>query len=246
MWDRSQVEEATRSSTSYRSLALKLGTNHHVAKKQVVEHGIDVTHFDFGRRSLSYVGKTVNRLTIREVFKTSVQKAKPRWFCRCECECGVKDVVRRLDGVLDGHVPSCGCAYKSRPMMLGYKNPAFAGCGEILGSRVGWIKRGAERRGISFEITKEYIWNLFEQQHRRCVLSGVELYFGRMHFSHETTASLDRKDSTKGYVEGNVQWVHKDVNKIKRDLDQDCFLEWCRLISDHTRDQGLNLPPGKS
>ncbi len=230
--DKSQIEHAVRESRSFRQAAKLLGTNHAAVKRQAIALGIDTAHFDFGRRSFSYVGRTFNKLTIREVFQR-----KGRWFCRCDCACGTTGVEKRLDGVIDGHVPSCGCAYRNRPMMVGSQNPAFAGCGEILGSRIYWIKRGAARRGIPFDISKEYLWTLFETQEKRCALSGVDLVFGRMYHSHETTASLDRIDSSKGYIEGNVQWVHKDVNKIKRDLNQEYFLAWCHRISAHSRTQ---------
>lgn len=43
-------------------------------------------------------------------------------------------------------------------------------------------------------------------------------------------ASLDRIDSSQGYIKGNVQWVHKDINKMKFDLSQDRFLELCNII----------------
>jgi hypothetical protein len=234
MWDKCQIEEAVRNSTSYRGVAAKLGTNHHLARRLIEAHDIEVGHFDFGRRSFSYVGKQYNRLTIQEVFKKD-----GRWVCRCACECGTKDVVKRLDGVRNGHIPSCGCACRSRPTIIGNKNPAFTGCGELSGSRVYEIEQSAKKRGIPYAVTREYLWELFELQHRKCALSGVPLVFGRKH-SYETTASLDRRDSSKGYTPDNVQWVHKDVNKMKRDFWQDSFLEWCQLISDHTRQsQGL-------
>jgi hypothetical protein len=229
--DRIELETVVGACTSYRQVGKRLGVNNQTAKKTIEEHGLDTSHFDFGRRSFNYVGRLFNRLTVREVFK----RTDGRWFCRCDCECGTKDVMRRLDGVISGHVPSCGCAYRNRPAMVGSNNPAYAGCGEILGSRMYWIKRGAERRGLPFEVTKEYLWELFLKQNRKCALSGTELQFGRMYFQLETNASLDRIDSAKGYVAGNLQWVHKDVNKIKRDLDQDYFLAWCRRISDHSR-----------
>lgn len=226
-----QLAEAVQASRSYRQVGRILGACHHTVKKAIEAEGIDVSHFDFGRRSLSYVEKVCNKLTIREVFKGNAG----RWFCRCDCQCGSVGVVKRLDGVLGGHIPSCGCAYLNRSTMTGEGNPAFSGIGELSGSRVYWIKRGAQRRGIEFFVTKEYLWNLFEAQEASCALSGVKLTFGRMRYSYETTASLDRIDSTKGYIEGNLQWVHKDVNKIKRDIGQDYFLELCYRISDHTR-----------
>lgn len=51
------------------------------------------------------------------------------------------------------------------------------------------------------------------------------------------TASLDRIDSSKGYIEGNVQWVHKRINKMKLDDSDTEFIEWCRLIADFNKDK---------
>lgn len=48
--------------------------------------------------------------------------------------------------------------------------------------------------------------------------------------SSETTASLDRIVSTKGYVEGNVQWVCKMVNIMKNVYDQEDFINMCKKI----------------
>jgi hypothetical protein len=44
------------------------------------------------------------------------------------------------------------------------------------------------------------------------------------------TASLDRIDSSKGYIIGNVQWAHKMVNRMKNDMPQEEFIEFCRDI----------------
>lgn len=126
--------------------------------------------------------------------------------------------------------------------MMGANNPAFSGHEGLLGTRLAEIVKSAKRRGLAFEVTKEHLWDLFERQDRKCALSGTALKFGRMYHPLETNASLDRIDSSKGYVEGNLQWVHKDVNKIKRDLDQALFLDWCQRISDHTRTQ-KRVPP---
>src|SRR5574343_1251908 len=166
--EKSELEAIVQGSTSYRQVAKKLGTDHHGAKRAIEQWAIPVPHVDFGKRSLGYVGRSFNRLTIRAVWKGE----KRRWFCRCDCDCGTQDVVKRLDGVLDGHVPSCGCAYLDRPSMCGAKNPAFKGCGELAASRVYWIKRGAERRGLQFAVSKEYLWLLFEKQGATCALSG--------------------------------------------------------------------------
>lgn len=38
------------------------------------------------------------------------------------------------------------------------------------------------------------------------------------------------KEAIKGYVDGNVQWVHKDVNFMKSDLEQSRFIDLCAKI----------------
>jgi len=76
---------------------------------------------------------------------------------------------------------------------------------------------------------------LFLQQNRKCALSGLELKFAnsaKEQRNHKgTTASLDRICSSKGYVAGNVQWVHKDVNFMKQHYPQDYFVELCGKIT---------------
>ena len=47
------------------------------------------------------------------------------------------------------------------------------------------------------------------------------------------TASLDRIDSEKGYVAGNVHWVHKTVNKMKMEFSVDDFVSVCKEVAEH-------------
>ena len=49
--------------------------------------------------------------------------------------------------------------------------------------------------------------------------------------SSETTASLDRIDSTKGYVENNVQWTLKKINIMKNVFSQKEFIYLCNKVS---------------
>jgi len=39
----------------------------------------------------------------------------------------------------------------------------------------------------------------------------------------------------KGYVLGNVWWVHKNVNLMKRDLELKQFISLCKIISDKNK-----------
>jgi hypothetical protein len=73
---------------------------------------------------------------------------------------------------------------------------------------------------MTINITLEYIWDLLLEQNRKCALTGLPLTFAKDYNKStlDQTASLDRIDSSVGYIIGNVQWVHKEINKIKREF----------------------------
>lgn len=43
--------------------------------------------------------------------------------------------------------------------------------------------------------------------------------------------TIDRIDSAKGYVKGNIQWIDKDINRIKLNLTDTEFIEWCKIVT---------------
>ena len=90
---------------------------------------------------------------------------------------------------------------------------------------------GSEKRGYDLDIDMKYIWDIYQEQQGKCALSGISIFFA---FSSRklssATASLDRIDSSKGYIKGNVQWVHKSVNMMKRSLPNDIFIGLCHQI----------------
>lgn len=119
------------------------------------------------------------------------------------------------------------------------QNKNWKGFGEISGRKWHSIKeknvkqsKRKSRSNVPFEIDIQYAWELFLSQKRKCALSGQKLYFYTTKKDEaKTTASLDRIDNDKGYVEGNVQWVHKDVNRMKNVFDEKYFLKMCIMIA---------------
>lgn len=95
------------------------------------------------------------------------------------------------------------------------------------------IKRHSKQRNWKFNLTKKYIHDLFQAQGQRCALTGVPLQFPQSHKKNDrtVTASLDRIDSARGYVRGNVQWVTVQVNLIKGNTPNDEFVKLCRTVS---------------
>jgi hypothetical protein len=155
------------------------------------------------------------------------RKGKNR-CCKWKCDCG-KEKVIKIYNVVTGKVKSCGCLV----LKPKEQNPNWKGFGEISGHSWKRKRNCAKERGYEFTITKEYAWNQFLKQNRKCALSGEPLTFNSSTYSCDGTASLDRIDSTGGYVEGNIQWVHKDVNNMKQWYDQNYFIELCKKIARH-------------
>lgn len=122
-----------------------------------------------------------------------------------------------------------------RKTKLNNKSPAWKGYKEISRTYFGSIIKSAKERNIPFEITIEYIWDLFLSQNRKCALSNVDIAFNTVgqKYKRFQTASLDRINSKMGYIKGNVQWVHKTLNHMKMALDEDEFVKWCNLVTSH-------------
>ena len=88
---------------------------------------------------------------------------------------------------------------------------------------------------MEFSITVKYAWELYLKQHKKCALTGQNIYFAPRRKSNPTrtasNASLDRIDSTKGYISGNVQWVLKKINMMKQGNTQQEFISLCKLVA---------------
>ena len=150
-------------------------------------------------------------------------------YWNCICDCGNTCVVR--SGCLrTGNSTSCGCNKKR----LGKDNPNFTGYQEIGGRYWNDLKKQATvKRKLIFKISIKDAWNLFLQQNRKCALTGMIIQFPPRDNDYNRTASLDRIDSSKGYIKGNIQWVHRDINYMKQNYSQDYFFELCKKVITH-------------
>ena len=91
----------------------------------------------------------------------------------------------------------------------------FRGAGPFSGERLGKIRNSAKRRNKEFNITSGYLYDIFKRQSGNCALSGLGLF--------PESVSVDRVDNSKGYVEGNVQLVTKEMNFMRGPLTLDEF-----------------------
>lgn len=168
------------------------------------------------------IGDKFNQLTIIKPFYG--KDKNNNYLCKCRCICG-KEVVISTHQLVRNKTKSCGCLRNRK------KTGKFSGYGDIYGGFWGHIKEGARRRKIPFEIDIKFAWNLFLKQNRKCAISGIPLEFHTDSTASNCSASLDRIDSSKGYLKKNVQWVHKDINWMKQDYSQEEFIHYCKIIA---------------
>ena len=178
--------------------------------------------------------RKLNDLTSKKFGKLTVISRAPNkksWtMWNCSCECG-KIITTYSTHLISGSITNCGCSHGRK----GAHHVQWKGYGEISGRRWAGIQRTnskgrKSRQHLEFTVTIEEAWSLFLEQNRTCALSGLPIFFGHSN-DLETTASLDRIDSKKGYIPSNVQWVHKDINRMKNIFDQDYFIDVCRKIA---------------
>jgi hypothetical protein len=157
---------------------------------------------------------------------------------KCECQ-SCKKIIEISGGSLKYNHSnrSCGC----QPIIRKDQESV----GELKWRYLNALKHGCKRksRELEFAITLEYAWGLFLKQDRKCALSGVEISVrssASRKIRQRQTASLDRIDSSKGYIEGNVQWVHKDINGMKNNLSDCQFIAWCKKIAEFSKEKCLN------
>lgn len=156
--------------------------------------------------------------------------AKVRWECRCEC--GTERQVLGIS-LRRGGDQSCGCTRIAEFKRKSLAERQRKGWGEVANNFLHPIKNRARRRGFACTLTLKDISDIYEQQGKKCYLTGLPIYFDQINTAPEArhTASLDRIDSAKEYTLDNVCLVHKDINRMKNAFPLDTFLHYCRLIA---------------
>lgn len=142
-----------------------------------------------------------------------------KWLCQCVC--GAEHI--RQPSALENSCREC----KHQRM----RKPASS-------VQYHTHKGQAKLRGKAWAIDKAYFIKLIEEQEYKCKLTDLPIQFGNSAIDYQhggSTASLDRINSASDYRDGNLQWVHKDINRMKMDFTQERFIELCHLITAHQK-----------
>jgi hypothetical protein len=149
-------------------------------------------------------------------------------YYKVRCDCGTEAYKLPIELLYKDKDFQCEkCAHKENMESIRKKNGEVGGLTKTEHTR---LKRSAEKRGYTFEVSIEYLWNLFQEQKQICAITGD-------YIPNIKEASLDRIDSSKGYIEGNVQWVTQQANLSKHVMTMEQLYEFCRKVLNHANQQ---------
>jgi hypothetical protein len=172
------------------------------------------------------IGDRFGNLTITDILGDIIySKRSQRLYCyNCLCDCGKTRIVPRIY-LLNNSVTSCGHTKLA--------NGRFKNKSPFPFDYFTHIKRNARLRNIYFDesITTQILYDILLSQDKKCSFTGLDinLYVSKKDKISQT-GSLDRIDSKKGYTIDNIQWVHKDLNKMKWHLNNSYFIDMCKAV----------------
>jgi hypothetical protein len=171
---------------------------------------------------------------ISEMF---IENGEETFFCKCICG-ATKNM--RLKYLSNKRIKTCPCSSFS-------KGKNFQGVGDLSKAYYTSFYSSRMLKGKYFDkenITIEYLWDLFLKQNKKCAISGLEINLLRNWSNYNNckvrgisqTASIDRIDSSKDYVIGNIQWVHKTINYMKGSMSDEDFIKICSKVALNNKD----------
>ena len=134
-----------------------------------------------------------------------------------------------------GRMRRCG-ACSSKELMVRYSQSPekflhFIGTGLYRSSKQFGAKSKRSAESFSREmLTGPKLMALWESQGGRCAWTGLEMTHVLGAGRQWRNASIDRIDPSKGYEDGNVRLVCVAVNLMRREMNDDEFLAWAKLV----------------
>lgn len=171
-------------------------------------------------------GQKFGKLTaIRRAPKDPRYPRKSFYLFRCDCG---KEKVIRTCAVVGGNTNTCGCGRVGTiPKIESLYNQLF-----------GHYMRSAKLRGFPFELTMAQFMSFLDKPCYYCGEVGSnETHTGRDYQGRRSERlflkynGIDRLDSSKGYVRGNVVPCCGPCNWAKNDASEAEYIDRCRRIA---------------
>lgn len=148
-----------------------------------------------------------------------------RWLGEFLCDCGNTSFIR-IDCVKCGNNRSCGCKspnrnYKQKRQTLANDYPFYV--------LLTLFRKNSKKRNLSFDLTIEDLKSQYSRQNGKCFYTHKPLTLPEnfLRIFDPTVASIDRIDSTIGYLPQNIQFTTKMINIMKQTLSHQEFIQLC-------------------
>jgi hypothetical protein len=155
--------------------------------------------------------------------KIDIYKVGNKWGKKCS-GCGVDQLYTRKDHAKQSSVSDWQCK-KCVSSAKKFSENRPVGDKQRMYNK---FSNSAKSRGIKWSLS---IDEMYEVYNGYCNMTGWEI---SINYSKQT-ASLDRIDNNKGYIVGNIQWVHSMVNMCKNRYKNEDFIEMCKAIANRVK-----------
>ena len=97
------------------------------------------------------------------------------------------------------------------------------------------VKKRAIKRKFDFDLDEKFLIDLLNSQNFKCAITNnvISVKNKDMKKTLYDTASLDRKDNSKGYTKDNVQWVMLGINYMKLNYTDEELHKTLKLIKEN-------------
>lgn len=175
----------------------------------------------------NYVGRKYGNLTVIEFDSKDKEN---RNLYKCKCDCG-NTIITSAKNLERGVTNNCGCKTKEkrgRASRLKY--------GEAARNRVlSTYKHNAKNKNLDFTLTNEEMFELFKGKCHYCGEKPSKVYSNEKFYGEFIYNGIDRLDSSKGYIKGNVVSCCSVCNYLKSDYTEEEFINIIRKIAKHRK-----------
>jgi hypothetical protein len=98
------------------------------------------------------------------------------------------------------------------------------------------LKHRAKQQNVPFLLTFDDLYQVYLNQNGNCYYTKVKLDFtlkGQFGIPHRNFPSVDRLIPNQGYVKDNIAWCLYVVNRMKSDLSEIEFIDFCKTVLDN-------------
>ena len=214
---------------NHKDIAKQLNVSDCGVRKAIRKYGFTVKRNKSGPPIIDLIGQTVGGYKVLK-FHGVDKFSRRMWTCGClKCGKEINITGNELSGTYRTERKSC---MRCRRVFYGKLHNRY-----LL-----HLQTRARKKKIEWNVKGEYLWDVYEKQNGRCAYTGRNIVFSEDYRNKwkDQTASLDRIDSGKGYIKGNVQWLHKDVNAMKWNYSNENFLKLCKEVVDYRKNNDKN------